>query len=214
MSLYLTETDRRRLVTAREAMVSPLAHQAGGPAWRMRGYLEMFDSVHQALAVFEPDGAVLFRSHALERIFDVDPRWSRIAAAMEDLARKMAPRGAEPMDGSEPRARTKQAEVSTPRCGYRLWASPVRPSVFGTDGVLVQVERRGGVLPPREDIEARFGLTPREAEVALLLAEGLHNRRIAERLSISPHTARRHTEAVLKRLRIGSRAAVAVTLLR
>lgn len=214
MSLYLAENDRRRLVAAREAIVSPLAHRAGVQSWQMRGYLEMLDSVHQALAVFGPGGAAIFRSHALERIFEGDPMWRRIATAMEDLARRMRPQGAGPMQEREARALTNQAGVTTPRCGYALWGSPVRPSVFGTDGVLVQVERRGGLLPPREDVAARFGLTPREAEVALLLAEGLHNGRIAAHLSISSHTARRHTEAVLKRLGIGSRAAVAVTLLR
>jgi DNA-binding CsgD family transcriptional regulator len=72
----------------------------------------------------------------------------------------------------------------------------------------------GPVFPPCEAIQARFTLTPREAEVALLLAEGLDNQRIAELLSISPHTARRHTERVLRGLGIASRAAVAVTLLR
>jgi DNA-binding NarL/FixJ family response regulator len=57
-------------------------------------------------------------------------------------------------------------------------------------------------------------MTVREAEVALLIAEGLKNRAVAERLPISPHTARRHTERVLRKLGIGSRAAVATSLLR
>lgn len=80
--------------------------------------------------------------------------------------------------------------------------------------MLVQVERTHRVLPTAERVQARFGLTPREAEVALLLAERLDNRAIAEHLSISPHTARRHTESVLRGLGAASRAAVAIRLLR
>jgi DNA-binding CsgD family transcriptional regulator len=68
-------------------------------------------------------------------------------------------------------------------------------------------------LPDSEAVRARHGLTKREAEVALLLAEGLSNAEIAERLFVSPHTARHHVENVLSKLGINSRAAVAARLL-
>ncbi|MBS1303397.1 helix-turn-helix transcriptional regulator [Loktanella sp. SALINAS62] len=55
---------------------------------------------------------------------------------------------------------------------------------------------------------ARHGLTARQTEVMGLMLEGLTSARIAERLGISPHTARRHCEAVLSRLGIRSRAAI------
>lgn len=45
-----------------------------------------------------------------------------------------------------------------------------------------------------------LGLTPRQAEVAVLLAARRTNREIAAALSISVHTARHHVEAVLERL--------------
>jgi len=215
MSLHLTEADRRRLLAAREAMLTPLAYQAGVGAWgrRIDGYREMLDSVHQALAVFDSSGTVLFRNQALEELFRREPMWITVAAATEELAGRVGRLGSGPARKAEVRELTHRAEVTARRCSYALSASPVRSNVFGTEGVLVQVERRGGVLPAREDVQTRFHLTPREAEVALLLAEGLDNRRIAERLSISPHTARRHTERVMRGLGIDSRAAVAVTLL-
>ena len=53
------------------------------------------------------------------------------------------------------------------------------------------------------------GLTPREHEVAGLLAEGLTNRQIAERLVISEHTVHRHVTTLLRKLGVPSRAAVA-----
>lgn len=43
-------------------------------------------------------------------------------------------------------------------------------------------------------------LTPREVETLGLLAEGLTNRSIAERLGISAHTAKFHVNGVLRKL--------------
>lgn len=54
----------------------------------------------------------------------------------------------------------------------------------------------------------RHGLTARQTEVMVLMLEGLSSTQIAERLGISPHTARRHSEAVLAALDLRSRAAI------
>lgn len=54
----------------------------------------------------------------------------------------------------------------------------------------------------------RFGLTSRESEVAALLAERRSNSEIAFALGISPHTASHHTEQVLAKLGLKSRAGV------
>jgi len=62
---------------------------------------------------------------------------------------------------------------------------------------------------PTDLLMARYQLTPREAEVARLLAVGKSNAEIAAELLISEHTARRHTEQVLLKLGVRSRAAVA-----
>jgi len=65
---------------------------------------------------------------------------------------------------------------------------------------------------PTDLLTARYQLTRREAEVARLLAVGKSNAEIAKALSISEHTARRHTEQVLLKLGVRSRAAVAPLL--
>lgn len=64
-----------------------------------------------------------------------------------------------------------------------------------------------GRLPARG-----FGLTTREADVARLLARGDPNARIAAILDISPHTVRRHTESVMLKLGVHTRAAVGAAL--
>ena len=53
-------------------------------------------------------------------------------------------------------------------------------------------------------------LTPREAEVAALVAQGRTNRQIAERLVISERTADNHVTNILNRLGLDNRAQVAV----
>jgi DNA-binding NarL/FixJ family response regulator len=53
------------------------------------------------------------------------------------------------------------------------------------------------------------GLTARECEVALLLAEGASNKEVGARLGVSTHTARHHTERILRKLGIASRQQVA-----
>lgn len=49
-------------------------------------------------------------------------------------------------------------------------------------------------------------LTPREAEVLELLAEGLSNEEIADRLVISRHTVARHRENLMRKLRLHNRS--------
>ena len=63
---------------------------------------------------------------------------------------------------------------------------------------------------PLDDVELRdrFGLTSRQIAVARLLSEGFSNQEIAKRLEMSYYTARNHTEQILLKLGVSSRAAV------
>jgi len=56
------------------------------------------------------------------------------------------------------------------------------------------------------------GLTPREREVAEMIATGKATKEIAGTLAISQHTARHHTERVFQKLGLRSRAAVAAAV--
>jgi DNA-binding NarL/FixJ family response regulator len=51
----------------------------------------------------------------------------------------------------------------------------------------------------------RLGLTERETEILELLAQGLTNRQIGERLFISPKTAGVHVSNILGKLEVPSR---------
>jgi DNA-binding NarL/FixJ family response regulator len=52
-------------------------------------------------------------------------------------------------------------------------------------------------------------LSPREEEVAALVAEGLTNRQIAQRLVISERTAQNHVQHILTKLGFATRGQVA-----
>ena len=60
-----------------------------------------------------------------------------------------------------------------------------------------------GVERAARDGEA---LTPREAEVLRLIAEGLGNKQIAARLAISEHTVKFHVASVFAKIRASTRA--------
>ena len=69
----------------------------------------------------------------------------------------------------------------------------------------------------RQDRDAGLawrGLTPREREVLQLLAEGLNDKEIAQRLHVSPQTARTHMENILNKLGVNSRLQALVFALR
>jgi non-specific serine/threonine protein kinase len=78
------------------------------------------------------------------------------------------------------------------------------PSGGATDGTRAhpdtQERRASGAAP----------LSPREAEVAILVARGLTNPQIASALIISERTAARHVEHILAKLGFATRAQIAV----
>jgi DNA-binding CsgD family transcriptional regulator len=73
------------------------------------------------------------------------------------------------------------------------------------------LEAAGHRLPRRrEALAGPSGLTAREVEVLILLARGLSNKQIAERLVITPKTAGNHVEHIYAKIDASSRAAAAM----
>lgn len=180
--------------------------------WKQLG--AMLDRVPQALAVYDRAGRRLHANRALIGLLAEDRVGDELDASINELAGIFAARLRGPQRAQEDVPLTVGHRVRTEGSVNRLSATYV-PSPTGEEKtVLVQVERPGSRLPPTETLEDRYGLTPREAEVALLLAEGCSDKALAGRLDVSWHTARTHVRNVLAKLGLSSRAKVATTLLR
>jgi HD-GYP domain-containing protein (c-di-GMP phosphodiesterase class II) len=86
-------------------------------------------------------------------------------------------------------------------------AAELRAAPFDHDAVEAVLAAAGHRVARRRGGPA--GLTPREVEVLRLLARGLSNKEIAQRLSISPKTVGNHAEHIYAKVDAQSRAAAA-----
>lgn len=84
-----------------------------------------------------------------------------------------------------------------------------RPDAAGREAerATATLEELGAVSKQAASLNGSLGLTPREVEVLGLVAEGLTDPQIAQRLVISEHTVHRHVSNILVKLSCSSRAA-------
>jgi HD-GYP domain-containing protein (c-di-GMP phosphodiesterase class II) len=103
--------------------------------------------------------------------------------------------------------RPHRAARSAADAGAELRAE-VRSGRLDGDAVSSVLRAAGHVVARRGERPA--GLTPRELEVLRLLARGLSNKQIAERLCIAPKTVGNHVEHVYLKISVSSRAAASL----
>jgi len=118
------------------------------------------------------------------------PLGQRVLAAADAFQAMTEPRPHRPALSSAEVQRELRAEVGRGRL-----------DAVAVDSVLSVAGQRHGRA------EGPLGLTPRELEVLGLLARGLRNREIADRLVVSPKTVGRHLESVYAKLGVSTRAA-------
>lgn len=174
---------------------------------------EQFGLSSAPILVFDRGGSLLYRNEAAR------PFLAEEASGLTEVARRLAVRL------FELHARPRKSGSAPPRlvgedvgqyggARSRVSATFVPPGMIHRDGaVVVRVERLTPALPASRTIQQRLGLTPRQAEVARLIARGWTNPEVADELGISVHTARRHAEAILFRLGLRSRAGVGARLM-
>lgn len=144
-----------------------------------------------------------------------DPQRERLQRAVDQLidelrARKRPSDARSSNGASNPVVR----EVRTPKGTYVL-----RGSYLGAQdsepGVTVLIALEVSAAEPLSEssLRQRFGLTPRESEVARLIVEGKSNLAIARLMGISPHTAHHYTERVLLKIGVRSRGEIAAKVL-
>jgi DNA-binding CsgD family transcriptional regulator len=169
----------------------------------------VLDAGGKRLLLCDAKGTPMQASAALERTLSADPERGAIERTMQRLARSTAELRGNGETSVRGLGETGERVVATVRGRYRLCASLAGESGPGPLGVLVLLEPLFREILPDDELRVRFGLTTQEIRVARSIAEGSRNDVIARRLGISPHTARRHTEHVLDKLGIASRAQVA-----
>ena len=101
------------------------------------------------------------------------------------------------MEGHGERLRIEVTAVGKGRTQLHLWREPAaeapEPLIGGEPP-----------LPPPAD-----GLTQREREVALLVADGLRSREVAERLGIASQTVKSHLKTIFDKLGVRNRVELA-----
>lgn len=143
---------------------------------------------------------------AASRLTAAETRWNRLPRPYE-AARASEARGAVLL-GSNPEG-----------AASALSSALARFEALGATWDAQRVRRRlrsAGVRTPRTWKGGRKGygdrLSPREAEVARLLGQGLKTREIADRLFLSPRTVEGHVANATRKLGLGTRAALAVAM--
>jgi DNA-binding CsgD family transcriptional regulator len=184
------------------------AHLRGGEKWQHLA--SVMDATGQALALYDMNGQELRLNPVMRRVLGQDPESERLrawirevaAAVLAALDRANGTRAATQADGT-------RREVATSMAAYRLRGNPVGRNPLKRSGpVLVSLDRVAFQIPAPDSLRTRYRLTSRELQVASLLMHRLSNAEIARMLCISPHTARHHTENVLLKFGVRSRAAV------
>jgi LuxR family transcriptional regulator, maltose regulon positive regulatory protein len=145
---------------------------------------------------------------AAGRIAFVDGDRDSARRALEDAV-DLHGRSVAPFEAAQARLELARALPPNRRAAARDHAAAAR-AVFeelGAQRAARQADKLVARLGGRSAAAGRAGLTVREMEVLALVAQGLSNRQIAERLVVSEHTVHRHVANIYARLGVSSRAA-------
>ena len=195
VQLTLSLGTRGRSVTERHLAIARLLQPALAVGVRSHGVLqeardrlsEAVDGTGAACLVADRGGAVAHRTPALETLLAREPDREAVVAEAVRVGRSFWT--ATPV---------VQSTAVGRRGPYRLMATEIGD---GADRFyVVRVERPDAGPRPSAEVAERLGLTPRQAEVATLLADRATNKEIAAALAVSVHTARHHVEAILDQL--------------
>lgn len=158
----------------------------------------LLEALSEPVGVYDPARGRLHETRALTVLLDREPESDRVRAAMCRAA-EAVPVGPHSFAVGPPET------VATRRTTYDIYPSRLPRGLLASRPILIVLVNRRVAVPGIHSIMERFELTRRQAEVAILLAQRSTNAEVAQTLSISPHTARRHTEMVLAKLNLDSR---------
>ena len=176
-----------------------------GPEGMLRRGLETLIRAHQDFQLIA----------IVDSLEEVSAQTSDVAVALEN--------GIEPVEGMPPTVLIwPSVDPAQLRRAWRAGYRADLPQDCSSDELIAAIEAAAaGLIAFRaQDLEAipvevrtteGTTLSPREIEVLRLVAEGLGNKEISYRLSISEHTVKFHVNSILSRMNAATRAeAVAI----
>jgi len=176
-------------------------------------FTALLDTLSEGVLVLDSaTGALVYRNRALHTMLDAEPDAAMLFDTALQLGQRWRWRSAAPRSALDGAAELSDVRFATTHAVYRLWCMALQLGHPVPNRIVVLVERMGLLLPPAARLRARFSLTAREAEVALLLAEGASDADISRALGVSIHTARHHGERVFTKVGVHSRKALALHL--
>lgn len=175
----------------------------------------LVDQLAEGAATFAGGTVPVRMNAALKRLLEHEPERERLRREVLRIAYALPLYSAalSTHRSSEAAVDVAEWELRTCAMGYRIRALRVGDIADAPDAVIVLVHPLVRRTVGHIELRDRFHLTPREMQVARLLASGCSTVALAGVLLISVHTARRHLEHVLTKLGVHSRGA-AVALLR
>jgi len=161
----------------------------------------VLENIEHGIVLLASNSDPCFTNSAAERILVGDAEHGVLAREVRSVSRAAL---------THRTGRPAEVEVATRHGRFRVRATFLLQRIreLRAGAVLVTIRPATNHLPTQASLMRRFGMTAREADVALLLAQGKRNTAIAEALKISPHTARHHTENVLTKLDVHARSEV------
>ncbi|MET9226602.1 LuxR C-terminal-related transcriptional regulator [Lentzea sp. NPDC003310] len=188
-------------------MLNPVLHTAGAIALARKDFLEAVDLFRESLEVGS--------EHPMDQYYDLEGLALGLVGVGSDDERALS------LLTSASLVRTRydfraepywQALLDEARttCRERITASRLR-AAESTGERMSLAQAISYALTEQQHAESEDGLiSARELHVATLVAEGLTNRQIGQRLGISPHTVARHVTHARSKLGLRSRAQLAV----
>ena len=197
------------------------AFKAGAYSWlemlkRHQDLAQFYENFGDGVLLADAAGMIVHESARLASSLAADPEAASIRRAMRQAAAASRVVDIDRHDRDMVAVSGQHAAhtLQTSTALYQILTTRVPERVLDAKPVIAVVLRRQDRrMVPDTELRERFRLTTRELEVARLVAEGLRNEQIAARLGVSPHTALHHTESVLRKVGVHSRAAVAAAVL-
>jgi DNA-binding CsgD family transcriptional regulator len=195
------------------------AFRAGIAAWigsiaSRNNVVRMLDSLSDPAMLFDGSGQLLHANSGLDRLVgSADAArlrseaqrmaWTFSACARRRLQGKLAP-DRSPADASFDSRVERSVRIGA--TVFHLRGSVVGQELIGAEPAVLVTMSASAAEPLSDNVlHDQFGLTTREIQVARLIAEGLSNNEIADRLGVRFFTARNHVERTLAKLQVASR---------